>query len=70
MCLLLIFISAGCSNDEDDLSNDQPNGWLSETDKETASDPNPIIGIWELNTLYYPGAIRFEIPLDQRDLFP
>ena len=63
MCFLLTIISAGCGKD------DQPNDWQDETDKEIVSDPNSIIGKWELSTLYYPGAIRFEIPLDQRDLF-
>ena len=56
MCFLLMIISAGCGND------DQP------TDKETASDPNSIIGTWELKMLCYPEGDR-EIPSDDRDLF-
>ena len=62
MCFLLMIISAGCSND------DQSIGWLSETDIETASDPNSIIGIWELQTLCYPD-FDTKMPVEQRDIF-
>jgi hypothetical protein len=64
MCSLLTIFPAGCSNEEDDLSN----SWLSKVDKETASDPNSIIGTWELKTLCYPEG-DWEIPSENRDLF-
>ena len=56
------FCVSGCSND------DQSIGWLSETDIETASDPNSIIGIWELQTLCYPD-FDTKMPVEQRDIF-
>lgn len=64
MCFLLTIFFVGCGNEEDNLSN----SWLSEMDEETASDPNTIIGAWELKTLCYPEGDK-EIPLDDRDLF-
>ena len=59
---LLIIISVGCSDEK------QLYDWQSETDKTIASDPNSIIGTWELKTLCYPEG-NHEIPIEDRDLF-
>ena len=55
--LLLMFISAGCSNDEN----------IGESDI-VVFDPNSIVGTWELKTLCYPGS-DLELPLEYRDVF-
>lgn len=60
--LIAAFFVIGCSND------DQPNVRLSETDQHYASDPNSIIGTWELKMLRY-SEDDSEMPLDQRDIF-
>ena len=52
--VLLIIISAGCSKDDDNEVG--------------STDPNSIIGTWELKTLCYPEGDRV-IPSDNRDLF-
>ena len=69
---LLIVLSAGCSSDDESYPDKEEKGnldtWLNDTDKKMASDPNSIIGTWELKTLCYPDGNR-EIPLDDRDLF-
>lgn len=58
LSFLLIIITSGCSNEKQQ----------SETDKTEVSNPNSIIGIWELKTLCYPEG-NHEIPLEDRDLF-
>ena len=61
--MMLTFGISSCSSSDDEIS-ERSNDEVSET----ASDPNSIIGVWELKTLNYPEGDR-EIPLDDRDLF-
>ena len=58
----------GYHSPDDGLEIDEYIFIMSEPDKETASDSNSIMGIWELKTLCYPEGNR-EIPSDYRDSF-
>lgn len=72
--LLSLGMFSACSSDDDSLNgNNEKNegelvSWFNETDKIYISDPNSIIGTWNLKTLCYPEG-NYEIPIDDRDLF-
>ena len=67
MCLISGMMVA-CSSD-DDFSEYWQKGYLSETDKDTASSPNTIVGIWELKTFCPFGNDEITIPSKRRDIY-
>lgn len=66
---LLIAATCFCGCGKDDYEDYLSDGWLTEADKKIASDPNSIIGAWELETLLGAFSIKVEIPSGHRDLY-
>ncbi len=65
--LILLGLFSSCSNsDENDSVLD---GKTIEGDGKENADPNSIIGVWELESVWYPFYIEKEIPTEKRDLY-
>ena len=67
ICLIEGILVSCNSNVNEDMLEKRQYDWLSEEDKEAASDPNSIIGIWELYAVNQ--EIDILIPSKSQDLF-
>lgn len=65
LLFVLSYGMTGCSNDEDSILE----GNIVEGDSKESADPNSIIGVWELESVWYPFYIEKVIPTEKRDLY-